>query len=142
MLLSDSLCNQASRMHTFIAQNCEGLQVIADRGKHLCQLSSLPKSLMMQLAVSPFANMPFDRLLVLLSDIYHVIRSAKQPPGNKSGTQWVPPSDFSRKTVKYWVRPADILKVCKAPLGFPLLITPCRWLCRITVPSSRPDLPS
>ena len=63
-----------------------------------------------------------ETFLVLLSDLYARARRVKS---NREGGDavWVPPETFERKTTKYWVRHADILRVkLEIIRNLPLLI--------------------
>eukprot|EP01027_Heterolobosea_sp_BB2_P019108 GEZU01026842.1.p1 GENE.GEZU01026842.1~~GEZU01026842.1.p1 ORF type:complete len:612 (-),score=187.52 GEZU01026842.1:91-1926(-) len=62
----------------------------------------------------PFCNVNLDSLLVQLSDCYVKIRMIEAERANQRGDEggkWVPPTSFERNTVKYWVKPEDVLKV-------------------------------
>lgn len=43
-----------------------------------------------------------------LSDAYAILRLREHP--EEEGV-WAPPSEFNRKTTKYWVKPEDVLSI-------------------------------
>ena len=62
-----------------------------------------------RLAKEAFCNTSIEHLLILLSDV-HSLLGQKQGAADAAGggAAWQPPSDFSRSTTKYWVRPEDV----------------------------------
>uniref|UniRef100_A0A7S3UB82 SPX domain-containing protein n=1 Tax=Picocystis salinarum TaxID=88271 RepID=A0A7S3UB82_9CHLO len=57
----------------------------------------------------------FDRIVVMLSDIFAELREAEEEQQREDSTDgsqdWVPPDSFERKTTKYWVHPKHVLRV-------------------------------
>mmetsp|Transcript_30377 Transcript_30377/g.65297 ORF Transcript_30377/g.65297 Transcript_30377/m.65297 type:complete len:1165 (-) Transcript_30377:261-3755(-) len=66
-----------------------------------------------QLREAPFCNTPLEPLMLLLSDCHAELRNRENasPDGSTPGEAWVPPTDFERKTTKYWVLKEDVPKL-------------------------------
>ncbi|CAD7700341.1 unnamed protein product [Ostreobium quekettii] len=64
----------------------------------------------------------YDPILVNLSDAYSQLKALREK-ALADGTVWNAPEVFERKTVKYWVHPANVLRVkCMLIKHLPILI--------------------
>ena len=91
--------------------NYEGFLKIAKKHDKWIGLSTRPWMLA-RLSTATFFHERFDKIVSGLSDCYAVLRLREHP---EDEGVWAPPSEFNRKTTKYWVKPEDVLSIKESP---------------------------
>merc|ERR1719163_2429952 len=67
---------------------------------------------MSRLHHEPFCNVRFDEILILLGLAWHRWRKAQSQTKQAGGEEtWKPPESFIRKTLKYWIRPDQVVRL-------------------------------
>eukprot|EP00397_Hematodinium_sp_SG-2012_P020141 GEMP01020733.1.p1 GENE.GEMP01020733.1~~GEMP01020733.1.p1 ORF type:complete len:692 (+),score=153.26 GEMP01020733.1:176-2251(+) len=62
-----------------------------------------------QLHKEPFCNISFDDLLILLSLTWSRFRDVKETSQVADDAEWKPPDNFTRKTLKFWVKLENVI---------------------------------
>ena len=102
-------CSSAVSLDRFVILNYLGFIKIAK--KHDKLTGRCARHLLQQrLATNSFLQHRFDAVVVSMSDVFATLR-ARRAGKASSAAVWVPPTDFERATVKYWVTPEDVLAV-------------------------------
>ena len=102
-----------------ILLNYEGFLKIAKKHDKWIRISTRPWMLA-RLSTATFLHERFDKMVSGLSDAYSILRLRLHP---EDDGVWEPPSEFKRKTTKYWIKPENVLSVkCSMVKHFPVLI--------------------
>jgi SPX domain protein involved in polyphosphate accumulation/uncharacterized membrane protein YidH (DUF202 family) len=105
-LQAEDLVKANVGLERFITRNQAVLQDIATYANEVLGTScvtKLQRLLQRRFTMVPWKG-PNSALVVVLSDIYEVIRAAEQPSQQADDQeQWEAPSSFERSTTKYWV---------------------------------------
>ena len=116
---ADEIGRSTCELDKLILLNYEGFLKIAKKHDKWIRISTRPWMLA-RLSTAAFLHERFDRIVSGLSDVYSILRLRLHP--EEEGV-WEPPTEFKRKTTKYWVNPSDVLHVkCAMVRHFPVLI--------------------
>lgn len=119
---TEELVDACRKLQEFCNHNKEILEEIgtyADEKLHLGCVSGLRR----RFANAPWKNGPNSALIVVLSDIYSVLRAAEERGNTSGNAEWVAPTCFERSTTKYWVQEEQLTDLLLAAVGeAPLLV--------------------
>jgi SPX domain protein involved in polyphosphate accumulation/uncharacterized membrane protein YidH (DUF202 family) len=123
---AEELADGCLELQRFATQNKEKLEAIGTCADEKLQTSCVV-ALKRRFAMAPWKTGPNSALIVVLSDIYQVIRTAQELI-RKDGSvddesHWVAPSSFERRTSKYWVQEDQLTDLLLAAVvDAPLLV--------------------
>jgi len=124
---ADALVQQCLTLQHFAIHNRSTLQQVATYADLQLQTSNYTTSWKRRSTVAPWKTGPNSSLVVVLSDIYQVLRLAEEnlsePRSSSGDDRWVAPGSFMRKTVKYWVEDDQLTELLLAAVKeAPLLV--------------------
>lgn len=123
---AEELADGSLKLQRFATQNKEKLEAIGTCADEKLQTSCVV-ALKRLFAMAPWKTGPNSALIVVLSDIYQVSRTAQELI-RKDGSvddesHWVAPSSFERKTSKYWVHEDRLTELLLTAVSYaPLLV--------------------
>lgn len=100
-LQAEDLVKASLQLQRFITRNQAVLQDIATYANEVLGTSCVTM-LQRRFTMVPWKG-PNSALVVVLSDIYEVIRAVEQQSQSADQEKWEAPSSFERSTTKYWV---------------------------------------
>ncbi|CAB9505437.1 Vacuolar transporter chaperone 4 [Seminavis robusta] len=122
---TEELVDACLKLQRFANQNKELLEEIGTYADEKLGTSCLV-SLKRRFSQAPWKTGPNSALIVVLSDIYDMIRTAEERQrsgATAAGSKWVAPTSFERATTKYWVREDQLTDLLLAAVAeSPLLV--------------------
>lgn len=122
---TDELVDACQKLQHFANHNKEILEEIGTYADETLLHTTCVVGLHRRFTNAPWKNGPNSSLIVVLSDIYGVIRATekRQRGANKDNSEWVAPTCFERSTTKYWVQDEQLTDLLLAAVEeAPLLV--------------------